>query len=128
MSAPICGVCWSTSWAPCEPGTRDAIPDPGTGGWMVCQLCIAEAQIKRDADLMEAGNLLARNLTRERDMLIEKRNRYTGPAPATMDRLHAMNEALRQWNTATAAVCSDVTCLVPSHSFAHAIASRGSSQ
>jgi len=35
----VCEVCWTSSWAPCEAGTPNAVPDKDTGGWMVCQHC-----------------------------------------------------------------------------------------
>jgi hypothetical protein len=37
--APVCEVCWSSSWQPCEERTQNAVPDKSTGGWMICGFC-----------------------------------------------------------------------------------------
>ena len=42
MSDLICEVCWTSSWQPCEEGTKDAVPDKITGGWMVCGHCVLQ--------------------------------------------------------------------------------------
>jgi hypothetical protein len=39
MSAPVCDVCFTSSWQPCEEGTPNAVQDDLTGGWMVCECC-----------------------------------------------------------------------------------------
>lgn len=36
---PVCDVCWTSSWEPCEEGTSNAVKDPMTGGWMICGFC-----------------------------------------------------------------------------------------
>lgn len=39
-----CSLCWTSSWAPCEPGTPESVRDPNsnTGGAMICQMCQAD--------------------------------------------------------------------------------------
>lgn len=39
MSAPICSVCFTSSWQPCEEDAPEAVKDDSTGGWMVCECC-----------------------------------------------------------------------------------------
>ncbi len=39
MTDVICEVCWTTSWQPCAEGTKDAVSDGSTGGWMQCGFC-----------------------------------------------------------------------------------------
>lgn len=54
-----CEVCWTSAWAPCPPGTPDAIEDPhAPGNWIFCQQCAAEGAVYRyHAALLELVDL-----------------------------------------------------------------------
>ena len=51
MSDLICEVCWTSSWQPCEEGTKDAVRDNMTGGWMVCAHCALEETINEQEEI-----------------------------------------------------------------------------
>ena len=44
---PVCEVCFTGSWAPCEEGTPNAVNDPRGNGWMVCQMCASYDELLR---------------------------------------------------------------------------------
>lgn len=82
----VCGVCWTSAWAPCEEGTPNSFPD-NQGGFMVCQMCLCDEHI--------------RSLTAERDHLRDEieiiakgecSNTYCGYVPRILQARAALEE------------------------------------
>lgn len=102
----VCPACWTSSWAPCEENTPEAVKDPHseTGGWMVCQYCAAmenclkldqvrlalQGEVKRMADeILEYGQIhdLQQRRTREADLLWQQAHNRPGIYPDLGDLL-----------------------------------------
>ena len=56
MLTGYCGICWTNSWAPCEPGTPGGFPDENSinGIWMICQMCEANKDMRKLRAALEA--------------------------------------------------------------------------
>lgn len=45
-ASDICGVCFTSSWSPCPPGTPNSSPD-GSGGYRICSYCNLIKELER---------------------------------------------------------------------------------
>lgn len=52
MSDKICGICFTSSWEPCEKDDKGAIRDNTTNGWMRCGYCFLQEKYILLADAL----------------------------------------------------------------------------